>query len=460
MNKAIPLATLVAIWGGHALAQDPGHFHQAGPLAGLVAKGTRIAPVAAGLAFDIPLSDKGSVPSSLHFELRPAGAPGVLRLDLEGLAFAGGRLRGTARLSNASGAVLEGLRLDATGATEEYRAKDEQGREALKTRAQSVGLASPLFFADQARGDASAAMPFEAGTLVLSPETTRITVHGVVSGLRFLGTFDVKGLENPAALDVAPDGRLHLADLAGSRLVRTDAEGRNAQDLAKLPDQPSGLAVDPLSGELVACWTNSPTVHRFSKAGAPMGEFQPGGATTFLRFDRKGTLFGFGSHVLRFSGAKTTFDLGQVGQDDLYAKGLDIGDDGALWFTSGLEHDRHVFRYDPAAKKGRRVASGPDWHLGGVDTPQAVRVDAAGLVYVAELGEEGVEAARISVFDRSGAFVRAFGRGGKAPVVDAVLPGQVWRPADMAFGRDGRVYVACENDGGFSRHLMLMFQPF
>ncbi len=24
----------------------------------------------------------------------------------------------------------------------------------------------------------------------------------------------------------------------------------------------------------------------------------------------------------------------------------------------------------------------------------------------------------------------------------------------------GRLYVACANDGGFSKHLMLMFQPF
>jgi len=80
-----------------------------------------------------------------------------------------------------------------------------------------------------------------------------------------------------------------------------------------------------------------------------------------------------------------------------------------------------------------------------------------------ELGDiDSEEAARVSVFDKSGALVRVFGRGGRTPDPnkEKILTGQVYRPSDIAFGTNGRVYVAQENDGGFTRNLMLMFETF
>jgi hypothetical protein len=139
---------------------------------------------------------------------------------------------------------------------------------------------------------------------------------------------------------------------------------------------------------------------------------------------------------------------------------MDVDPAGNMWVVSGLEKDRFLFRIEAGGKKGKRLLAGPDWHLGALDVPQSVRLDPAGNVYVAEQGEEGTEAARLSVFDKNGRFLRVFGRGGAAPRADEVLPGQVWRPVDLAFGEGGRLYVACANDGGFSKHLMLMFQPF
>jgi len=37
---------------------------------------------------------------------------------------------------------------------------------------------------------------------------------------------------------------------------------------------------------------------------------------------------------------------------------------------------------------------------------------------------------------------------------------QAYHPTDIAFGANGRVYIAQENDNGFTRSLMLMFEAF
>ncbi len=220
------------------------------------------------------------------------------------------------------------------------------------------------------------------------------------------------------------------------------------------------MAVDPRSGDLAVGWINSKEIHRFGSDGTAKGAVPMEGYPAWLRFDRQGNLYVSGGHVFRLAGGRVVQELGTAAGDDLYAKGIDVDGDGNLWVVSGLEAARALYRIEPGGRKAGKVADGPDWRLGALEVAQSVRIDAAGQAYVAESGEEGQEAARISVFDRGGAFVRAFGRGGRAPVQDGLLPGQVWRPVDLAFGPAGRVYVACAHDGGFSQHLVLMFQPF
>lgn len=134
---------------------------------------------------------------------------------------------------------------------------------------------------------------------------------------------------------------------------------------------------------------------------------------------------------------------------------VDVDRDGIIWLVSnGI-----LFRYDPVQKQGKRIASGPDWHLAHLTKPVAVRLDAQGNVYVIENGERD-EAARISVYDRSGRFVRVFGRGNKAPNPARDHPrweGQISSTAaDLVTGPDGRVYIA---DPGFPGAI-LIFRPF
>jgi DNA-binding beta-propeller fold protein YncE len=255
-----------------------------------------------------------------------------------------------------------------------------------------------------------------------------------------------------------------ICDVGGSRVARTDAEGGNADAPVKLENQCQGVAVDPKTGDIYATTNNSKSVYKFSAAGVGREAFESADALGFLRFDRQGNLCGAGSHVLRFDNGKAALEIAEAAGDDLYTKGFDVDAlSGSIWIASGLEKDRSLYRGSADGKSRQKVAGGADWRLGRVDVPQSVRIDAQGNAYVAELGEADTgEAARVSVFDKSGALVRVFGRGGRTPdpSKEKIITGQVGRPTDLAFGANGRVYVAQENDGGFSKNLMLMFEPF
>ncbi|MDE3245865.1 MAG: hypothetical protein KGN80_07225, partial [Acidobacteriota bacterium] len=318
-------AIAMILSGLAAWAQDGGgHFRFSGPLSQFMAPGSIPAPVSAGLPFDIPLGRNGSVPETLSVKLRLPGASGPLSLELSGLNYAAGRLSGTVRLQNTSGAVVEGIRLDVTGATEELTAKDDKGNQVPKTRPQQASLPSPLFFGDLEKGGVSGPLALEVGPLKFTPETARITVHGVVSGLRYLGFFDVKGLDSPAAVDVDGKGRVYIADVDGQRIVRTDAEGGHLENLIKLPDQCAGVAVDPRSGEVWASRINAKEIYRFSDAGAEKGSLPCDGYASYLRFDRQGRLYASGGHVFCFANQKAAFEAGQAAGEDLYAKGMDV----------------------------------------------------------------------------------------------------------------------------------------
>ncbi|MDQ6787984.1 MAG: hypothetical protein M3033_14355 [Acidobacteriota bacterium] len=445
-----------------------GHFLFSGSLNQLTAEGVKVAPVSSGLPFSMVLTEAGARIAPAQFDLKIPGASDSLKLSFENLKFAGGHLTAMAKITNSRGAVLEGVRLDVVSAKEEFQTKDAkgnltkdaQGNPVLSTRTQTVNLASPLFFGDLAKNDSSDSLAFDAATIKFAPETTKINVNGVVSGLRYLGAFNVKDLDDPGELATDAQGRIYICDVGNSRIVRTNADGGNIETVAKLEDQCQGVGVDPKTGDIYATNINYKTVRHFSDAGADKGSFESDSSLYYLRFDRNGSFYGAGSHVFRFNNQKPALDVGEIAGDDLYTKGFDIDAGGNIWIVSGLDKDRHLYRVGAGGKNGQRIASGADWRLGRVDVPQSVRIDAGGNAYVVELGEENLEASRISVFDKNGAFVRVFGRGGRTPKTDTLLPGQVYRPVDIAFGTDERVYIACENDGGFSRNLILMFQPF
>lgn len=436
-----------------------GHFYFSGLLGQLTGEGVKVAPVGTGLPFAIVVADAGAKISPAQFDLRLVSSS--IKLQFESLKLGNGHLSGAAKIVNSSGAVVEGVRLDVVSVVEEFQQKDAKGP---ATRNQAATLASPLFFGDLAKNDSSDAIPFDVSTIKFTPtETTKITINGVVSGLRYAGAYNVKDLENPGEIETDRQGRVYICDVGGSRIVRTNADGGNIETLINLENQCQGVAVDPKSGDIYATTNNSKSVYRFSDAGVAKGSFENDSAPTFLRFDRAGNLFGASSHLFRFANLQPALEIADAAGDDLYTKGFDVdAASGNIWIASGLEKDRSLYRSSADGKIRLKVARGTDWHLGRVDVPQSARVDGQGNVYVAELGEaDAKEAARISVFDKTGAFVRVFGRGNRTPDSDKILDGQIYRPTDIAFGANGRIYVACENEaGGYGKNLMLMFEPF
>src|SRR5579871_5343860 len=108
-------------------AQDAaGHFHYAGPLSKFQVEGATPGAVAGGLPFTVTVADNGATITPSSFDLKGPQWNSAAKLTLDGLKYAGGKLTATARIQNGSGSVLEGVRLDITGATEEYKAKDAQ----------------------------------------------------------------------------------------------------------------------------------------------------------------------------------------------------------------------------------------------------------------------------------------------------------------------------------------------
>lgn len=467
MRSLVVLVLLLSLCGA-CFAQ--GHYHFAGPMSQFLVEGAAPGAVTGGLPFAVVLSDAGATIAPTTFTLTAEGWEGEAKLTLENAKFADGHLTATLRLSNDTRSALEGLRLDVTGATEEYQAKDEQGKDILKTRAQPVAIASPILFGDVAKRDTADPQPFDAAPLTFQPETTKITVSGVLSGLYYAGALApavVKGW-SVWSVDTDAQGRLYMAVRGKNDLYRCDANGENGVAVAKLPKYgPGNIAVDPLKGDVLA---TSYEVYCYGANGADKGmiakfsgptEDRLRGNARVIRFDRKGNLYVADDERLAcYFDNQRLWDVDRAGEyrfnSGFY---FDVDPEGRFWVADQVAKAFYVM-----GRKGegaRRLAAGLDWRLGSVSTPRGVRADAHGNIYVTEGGINQPtlkEAQRISVFDKDGRLVRVFGRADRSPDAKGnPLDGQIGPLAcDMAFGPDGRLYVANQND----KVQIMVFRPF
>jgi sugar lactone lactonase YvrE len=436
------------------------HFHFAGPMSAYMLAGTAPGRVASGLQFTLVLRDKGGTIAPDHFELKGGKWTGDVILSFGGLKYEDGKLKGSAHLRNVSGSVIEGVRLDIVGATEEYKGLTSQGKDTLMTRSQGASLPSPLLFGDIPSGQEADSASVEVGGLVFNPETAMLSVHGLLSGLYYLGGFEVLKLRSSPAMDVGTQGDLFFVDVVGRSIVRTKANGSDQVAVVKLPDQCLGVAVDRKTGDVYATAVNNTAIFRFSSGGELKGKIEAKdglhGWTHNLRFSPEGTLYSdMSGSIVEIVSGKAGRVLSQVAGERIGVRLFDIDTDGNIWLCTSTS----FFRSDILGKNGKRIATGPDWHLGSITTPNGCRVDADGQVYVTE-GEDRQEAGRISVFDKTGKLVRVFGLGNKTRLVGKLNPGQVSRATDIAFGPDGRVYILHSGDPGSKSPLVLMFLPF
>jgi sugar lactone lactonase YvrE len=433
-------------------------FHVSGPLKAWLADGQSIGRPSKGLTFSLQLSapDWKAAGTTFRLDSPMLGGTG-LQVVLETMKVEGGRLAATVKLRNSSTRVVEGLRLDLTSAEEEYLAKDEQGKPVTKTRPSAALIASPLLFGDLPAGQVADPVPLEV-TRLTSAETRKVLLTFTLSGLAYLGALHADA--TPNALDVDPQGRLLIGDLVGMRILRVEDEGRAPVQVATVPDQLMGLAVDPKSGDLFAtAMNNASKVFRFSGRGEARDEIAKGSGLDayidHLRFDPQGALQAVGGGVLWvLRNGKVALRVDKVAGKDFSVRSADRDAQGNLWLLS----DEALARTDPHGGSGRLVAGPGEDKLGRLASPRACRVDASGNVFVIEYASDRSEPGRISVFDAKGGFVRVFGHGASAAVPDTVLEGQLWGPTDVAFGPDGRLYVACEPHGKDGRNI-LIYKP-
>ncbi len=440
------------------------NFAYVGPLRALLAEGKTPAVVTIGLPFHITLTETGKTISAGSFDLSVPGAEKPLHLDLDGLKFEGGHLTAKAKVVNGTGAAVEGVRLDVIGATETYKAKDDQGKEILKTRSQSAHLDSPLHFGDIKAGEDNGELDFDASGLAFTPETTQIVVEGVVSGLRFEAVRAFPGASGSGEVAVDAQSRIYISS-TGNSVQRMDNDGSNVQVIAKPPDQCKGFALNPKTGEIAATCGNNTKIYLFTPSGDDKGSIGEDKGLdnfpSFLRYDASGALWGtVTSGPWKFGGdGKPVRKVTKAGDFDVDPdSAFDVLSDGTVYVISG----KTLFQVAPDDKTAKRLATGPGRKPGQLINPASVRVDAAGNLYVAEQeGDNGSDAARISEFDRNGNLIRIFGRGGKTPdpnYPDTMLTGQLSAPIDIAFGPDGRVYISFTSRTEGTA--VMIFRPF
>jgi DNA-binding beta-propeller fold protein YncE len=451
---------------------EPHNFHFAGPMTQFLAEGATPGAVTDGLPFAVVLSDAGATIAPTTFTLQGAGWDGQATLTLEDVKLANGHLTATVHLRNATDSALEGLRLDLTGASEEYKAKDDQGNDILKTRAQPVSIASPILFGDVAKRDDADPQPLDASTIAFQPETTNVTVSGVLSGLYYAGAIatPVEGGE-PCSVDFDSQGRLYIALRGQLGVYRSDADGNNMTTVASFPDSlinpPQNIAVDPANGDILG---TSHFIYRCGADGTYNGQVPPEGGPEndatrgfvgTIRFDRDGQLYCADEATLAcYVDNQRIWTADHVGdhwfQSPIF---FDVDGNGTFWVADFGPHE--LYALGRRGANGKIIATGPDWHLGRIMSPWAVRADAHGNIYVieGESSEEGKdEVVRVSVFDSAGKIVRVFGHGDRTPAEGGeLLEGQVSGLArDLEFGPDGRVYIANSNADA----QIMVFRPF
>lgn len=319
-----------------------------------------------------------------------------------------------------------------------------------------------------------------------------------------LGTFTIPGPDpgtygGPRELTIGPDDNVYVMDYTGERVVVLSPSGSTLREIPEVPapapnggfNQPEGLAVDQVSGQVYVTDTFNHRVQRFSATGAYQAKWGyrgrgSGDAMDYPRGiavdpqDRSLWMNNTRSANIKHYTASGGFlgDFGTQGADPdqfYYARGIHAGTDGLLYVP-----DSGNRRLKVVTKTGTVVWTAPcgapaltgNYVLFGCTS---VARDSAGNVYaaaptedviykfsssgtlLAKLGSHGtgpgqldgaygvairsdrlyvseMDNNRISVFSLTGQFHGSFGGAG-------TTHGRFRRPTALAFDAQGRLYV-------------------
>ena len=213
---------------------------------------------------------------------------------------------------------------------------------------------------------------------------------------------------------------------ASRRAHQYAARSLTGKPFGKLPDgrqwgSTAGIGTDP-DGKSI--W-----VAERCGAFAPPAALKPGvpfacdgsNYDPILKFDEHGSLVkSFGAGLL------------------LFPHGLSVDPDGNVWVTDGLGKDgkgQQAIKFSPDGKvlmrlgKAGTAGSGPD----EFNAPSAVLTAPNGDIFVAD-GHGGNTNARIVKFDKTGKFIKSWGKKGSAP-------GEFDGPHTLAMDSQGRLFV-------------------
>lgn len=260
------------------------------------------------------------------------------------------------------------------------------------------------------------------------------------------GRREVEGLYRPAAVAVAPDGRIAVAD-PGRRAVHVFDPARGKALRVRGPARAPlvyPVAVAFAGEALLVADSDAGAVRAFDRRGAetvPPVELPALRRPVALAVDAaRGRLFVTDTaahvvHVLPLAPGGEARTLGGRGSgpgEFNHPTHLAVDGEGRLAVCDALNFRVQIF--DPELAPALAFGQLGDG-LGDLARPKGIAVDREGVVFVLEGYYDVIQA-----FDRDGTLLGAFGGSG-------VRPGKLWLAAGMALDARGRLYVADTYNG-------------
>jgi hypothetical protein len=446
---------MTAILLASILSVEVGPFNLQGRFVDLAPEEMEWGIPADGAQFGLSLSSAqmSSIDSNWKFKIdKASGSIGGA------FKFADGKLEGSVKFENGN-SDLAGVRLDITGATETYNAKDKDGNPIQSTRFISVKEDSPILFGDLMDSDKTASFAMAAKGITWKRETVKIDANFQLSGFMFSRAMFPEHARSNLAFD--PKGRLLVGSAQQMAIYRANIEKASLEVLASTPDYKSILSVSPVDGTITYSFLNSHEYHSMSAGGTDKGtlgqvEDVAGmiGSPSYSAYDGKGRLYvTFGNTVAQMNGDRPAFVLKEANGFSFedYPR-IAVAKDGTLFVGSGS----NIFRFAEGGKTPKKIIQGPDWKPGRIHGTDVVAYDDRNRTIWVGSNTEDEYLGRVDSFDRDGRYLCSLGRGGaKVPEVNTFWPGQCPFPCSIAVSPEGNVYVA-NYEGG---HSVMEFIP-